>query len=132
MSAEASAAPPPRSDTRDSGAAHPMTGDRQGPADAQARVGPDNAIRVAKTTDPSRLAGAIRRALMRHETCDVSAAGPEAISRAALGIAIAGGQVAAHAMSVSCRIYIVSTGSRDGGRPARCLLFRLERSPVGR
>jgi stage V sporulation protein SpoVS len=96
------------------------------------RTGPGGAIRVAKTTDPSRLAGAVRRALLQHETCDVAAAGPEAVFRAARGIAIAGGQMAAHAMSVSCRIYMVSMGSRDGDRPARCLLFRLERSPIGR
>ena len=76
------------------------------------RTGPDRAIKVAKDTVPHKLASAIQQALLRHDTCDLMAMGPDATSRAALGIALAGGHLAAHAFGTSSRIYLTSTPPR--------------------
>jgi stage V sporulation protein SpoVS len=92
------------------------------------RTGPERAIRVAKTTVPSKLASAIQQALLRHDTCDVTAMGAEATSRAAVAIALASGALAAHAFTLSCRVYLTSTPSPNGDRPLRGVLFRLTKS----
>ena len=57
----------------------------------QPRTGRDHAIKVAKDTPPHKLASAIQEALLRHDTCDLMAMGPDATSRAVVGIALAGG-----------------------------------------
>jgi stage V sporulation protein SpoVS len=94
----------------------------------QPRTGPDHAIRVAKTTLPHKLAVAIQQALLRHDACDLMAMGEAATSRAAVAIALASGALAAHAYTVSCRIYLTSTPSPNGDRPLHGVLFRVTRT----
>jgi|GEM_PF-6839353 len=94
------------------------------------RTGPDDAIRVARTTAPHKLASAIQQALLRHEACDVVAIGPEATRRAAVGIAIAGGYLAARALSATVRIYLTAMPSSNGDRPLDGILFRVARAPL--
>ncbi len=94
------------------------------------RTGPEHAIRVAKATMPHKLASAIQQALLRHDACDVVAVGAEATSRAVVGIALAGGQLAAHALTTSCRIYLTTLPSPNGDRPIRGVLFRVAKTPM--
>lgn len=89
------------------------------------RLGPEHAIRVAKRTIPHKLGSAIRKALLRFDSCDVMAMGPEATSRAVVGIALASGQLATRALSMTCRIYLTSTPSSNGNRSLSGVLFRV-------
>jgi len=92
------------------------------------RTGPDRAIKVAKDTVPHKLASAIQQALLRHATCDLMAIGPDATSRAVLGIALAGGYLAAHAFVISSRIFLTSTPTSNGDRALHGVLFRVTKT----
>jgi len=96
----------------------------------QSRTGPDRAIKVAKDTVPYKLASAIQQALLRHDTCDLMAMGPDATSRAVLGIALAGGHLAAHAFGTSSRIYLTSTPTSNGDRALHGVLFRVTKTGI--
>src|SRR5690348_1593274 len=94
------------------------------------RTGPEHAIRVAKCTIPHKLAGAIQQALLRCDSCDVMAMGPEATGRAVVGIALASGHLGARALSATCRIYLTSTPISVGDRALSGVLFRLTKVPL--
>lgn len=94
------------------------------------RKGPERAIRVAKRTIPHKLAGAIQQALLRCDGCDVMAMGPEATGRAVVGIALASGHLAAHALSMTCRIYLTSTPPSNGNPTFNGVLFRVTKTPL--
>lgn len=94
------------------------------------RTGPQRGIRVAKHTIPHKLADAIRQALLRCDDCDVVAMGPEATSRAVVGIALASGHLAARALSVTCRIFLTCTPSTNEHGHLSGVLFRLNKEPL--
>jgi len=94
----------------------------------QPRTGRDHAIKVAKDTPPHKLASALQQALLRHDMCDLMAMGPDATSRAVLGIALAGGYLASHAFVISSRIFLTSTPTSNGDQPLHGVLFRVTKA----